>query len=279
MMQLRDFRWWMAPIAGWTLAALLAPWSSVDAQVISLATSSDITTERAAVAVNDHDVVVDDLNGGIAPLPLGPIPSSADVTAFHRSGDTDFVAFDVTVDLGNGSVARQGDAVAIDDGMFSLAFIADVAGVPAGARVDAYGIGGGGALLSFDTTVDLGGLIAADEDLVAYDTVSFTMVFDGSAEGIAAGLDLDAAHQLPGTLLALSFDGTGIVDGIHFDDEDVLIFDTESGIWLRLYDGSAADPGWTRADLDALFVTGTLPTVFLDGFESGTASAWSKTVP
>ena len=39
---------------------------------------------------------------------------------------------------------------------------------------------------------------------------------------------------------------------IFFDDEDILQYDTRSGIWLLVYDGSAAHAVWEAADLDAL---------------------------
>ena len=73
------------------------------------------------------------------------------------------------------------------------------------------GCGGRAPLLSFDTTVTLAGVgLVADEDLVRFSAGLFTMVFDGSAQGIPAALDLDAANLEPGsTKLLLSFDGTG----------------------------------------------------------------------
>jgi hypothetical protein len=112
---------------------------------------------------------------------------------------------------------------------------------------------GSDLLLSFDTTVDLGGgLVAADEDVVQWSGASFSLVFDGSAEGIAEGLDLDGAHDAGGGALGLSFDASGSVGGVSFDDEDVLLFDAAGPSWSLVYDGSAQHAELTAADVEAI---------------------------
>ena len=50
----------------------------------------------------------------------------------------------------------------------------------------------------------------------------------------------------------MSFDTTGVISGIVFDDEDVMRFD--GTLWSLEFDGSAADPDWAAADLDAVMV-------------------------
>jgi hypothetical protein len=88
---------------------------------------------------------------------------------------------------------------------------------------------------------------------VRFDGVSLFPFFDASLAGVAPGLDLDAAHYLAtdGSLL-LSFDGSGVVGGISFDDEDVLRLDPLGGIWSMAFDASSYHAGWSPADLDAL---------------------------
>jgi hypothetical protein len=109
-------------------------------------------------------------------------------------------------------------------------------------------------LLSFDTAVTLGGVTAADEDLVRFNGSGFTLFFDGSAAGVPEGLDLDAADNLGGgnVALALSFDGSGSLPGVVFADEDVLEYDLFTGTWEILYDGSAHHAAWGGANLDAV---------------------------
>ena len=50
----------------------------------------------------------------------------------------------------------------------------------------------------------------------------------------------------------MSFDTTGTIGGIFFDDEDVVRFD--GATWSLEFDASAADADWASADLDAVMV-------------------------
>jgi len=103
--------------------------------------------------------------------------------------------------------------------------------------------------------VDLGSVRADDEDFVLLDQGAFSMFFDGSAAGIDPALDLDGADLLEcNDHLLLSFDGSGTIGGVTFDDEDVVEYDRAS-TWQMAYDGSARDPDWSAADLDAISAT------------------------
>lgn len=109
-------------------------------------------------------------------------------------------------------------------------------------------------LLSFDARVTLGGVTAEREDLVRFNGSSYTLYFDGSAAGIPAGLNLDAADSLGGgnVALALSFDGSGSLPGVTFADEDVLEYNLAKHTWEIAYDGSAQHSDWSGANLDAV---------------------------
>jgi hypothetical protein len=112
-------------------------------------------------------------------------------------------------------------------------------------------------LLSFDVTVSLpasgGGTITVDdEDVVRWEGAGFTLFFDGSAAGVNPALEVDAVHSIAkaGPVL-VSFDGSGTVGTVGFDDEDVLEWDAISSTWSLAYDGSVQHAGWPSADLDA----------------------------
>jgi ankyrin repeat protein len=110
----------------------------------------------------------------------------------------------------------------------------------------------GALLLSFDVAVDLGGVRADDEDLVSFDGAAYALVFDGSAEGVDPGLDLDGAAYAGEGRYALSFDGPGSLGGVSFADEDVITLKPGvAGVQL-FFDASAVHAGWTEADLDAV---------------------------
>ena len=70
--------------------------------------------------------------------------------------------------------------------------------------------------------------------------------------GLDSALDIDAAQDLGGGAFMISFDTTGQIAGLVFDDEDVLRFD--GATWSMEFDASAADSDWAAADLDAVMV-------------------------
>ena len=139
--------------------------------------------------------------------------------------------------------------------IYTIEFDASAEGVPPGVQIDALSQNTAGNLVvSFNTTVELSGATFQDEDLVEVDGANFTSFFDGSAEGVDAVLDVDGAHVFPGSdFLALSFDISGTVGGIYFDDEDVLEFDPGSGTWEMAWDTSVERPEWpSGSDVDAV---------------------------
>ncbi len=240
---------WVTAIALWLMP------SAALAQAI-VAASPDVTVGLGAspVVAMDHDVAIDDQQGGVALEDLGALPARADVIGLGLDVNGDrLVAVDTVISLPGGVIARPGDVVRYDGASYSIEFDAAAAGVPASARTDAVSLAAGGLLLSFDTTVSLGeGILAADEDLVVWDGAYFNWVFIGSSQGLDARLDIDAAQDLGDGSYLMSFDTAGEIAGIAFDDEDVLRFDGST--WSLEVDGSAMDPAWQSADLEAVVV-------------------------
>jgi hypothetical protein len=221
----------------------------------SASVSADITVELEGLVFADEDVAVDNLLGITVPASLGALPKSAELTGYDllANGDQLF-ALDTTAELAGPLVVQPRNVVRYDGVGYGLEFDGSAEGIPDGAAIDAVSqTGGGDLLLSFDTTVDLGGgLVVADEDLVQWNGASFSFAFDGSAEGIAAGLDLDGAHDAGSGVLGLSFDASGSVGGVDFDDEDVLIFDPGGPTWTLVYDGSVEAATLAAADIEAI---------------------------
>jgi len=247
-----------ATLYGFLAACLLAsPFGANRARAEIVSASSDVTIalgESFTVVAADEDVGID---SGIPDFFLleniGSLPDEADVTAYAQNADGDrYLAFDTTLALPSGPVVRPGDVVRFDGAGYSMAFDASAEGVPVGVTTDAVSLAPSGLLLSFDTTVDLAGLIVEDEDLVRWNGSGFSLVFDGSVEGLDRSLDVDAAQDLGGGAFLVSFDTTGLVGGVVFQDEDVLRF--EGGTWSLEYDASSVDTDWEAADLDGLLV-------------------------
>jgi len=216
--------------------------------------SPDITAVLGGVTVNDEDVAKDDMAGLVTMLDVGTIPNFTDVNACHaeRIG-AQLLSFDTTVSLPGGLIAGPGDVVRFDGITYTVEFDAVANGLPNGVIIDAVSVGNNNdLLLSFDTTVALDGITVEDEDLVRFNGTTFSLFFDGSDAGVPAALDLDGAYLNCNGSLLLSFDGSAMIDGMAFDDEDVLLYDPASDTWVIAYNGSAQHTGWIAADLNAL---------------------------
>lgn len=219
--------------------------------------SPDITIDLGSLVLDDEDVVIDDLAGGLSLVHLGPLPENVGVDAFHRMpGGVVLFSLDTTVSLPGDVLAGPGDVIAFDGSAYVVEFDAEAAGLPREANLDALARHQDGDLLmSFDIAVTLSGTTAEDEDVVRFDGAGFPLYFDASAAGVDAALDLDAAHlvEANGHLL-MSFDGSGRIGGLDFDHDDLLEFDPGSATFEIAYEASAAHAGWAGGDLDAAWV-------------------------
>jgi hypothetical protein len=227
--------------------------------IVDQEASPDVALSLSGQLVPDEGLARVELGGAATGVSYPGLPASVDVVAqaFLPNGDV-LLALDTHVDLPASPTslhARPGDVVRLGGALYTLEFDADAEGVPRGVEVDAVSESSAGLLLSFDGAVTLPGVTVGDEDLVRFAAGAFTLVFDGSAEGVAPGLDLDAAHYIESVdRYRLSFDGSGAIGGVAFDDEDVLEFEPAGSGWELATDFSAVDAAWAAADLDALTV-------------------------
>ena len=245
------------------LAGLAASAPSTSTAQGTVALSPDTTVTLSGTTFADEEALSDNQLGTVAGLPLGTLPSASDVNAYHLFANGEqLYSLDISVDLGGGLIVGPADVIRFDGTTDTVEFDASAEGIPNGAVVDAVTEHGSGDLmLSFDTTVDLGGSVtAADEDLVRFDGVStYSLFFDGSAEGVAAGLDLDGADFRAGDgHLFLTFSSSGTLGGVDFDDEDILEFDPSGPTWSVFYDGSAVHSALAAADVIAVPEPGRL---------------------
>ena len=241
---------WAAALLVW----VCTPLPCFAQQVVSA--SADITIQLGAanLTIADHAVAVDNQLGVVALQSLGAIPEWADVTGYADAGGGTFLfSVDTTVTLSGGVVASPNDVVAWNGAVHSILYDGSVQGIPSGVQIDAISTStSNGLVLSFDTDVSLpGGITAADEDLVRVVGSTYTMVLDGSTVGVDRALDIDGAQDIGGGYL-VSFDTSGTVGGITFQDEDILRY--VGGTWSLEFDGSNADSDWGPADLDAFHV-------------------------
>ncbi len=225
--------------------------------------SPDVTVDLGGTIFNDHDMAADNQTGTVVAVALGVFPVRSDVDAYHFAGGSiHYYSLDTATDLGGGLTVAPADVVEFDGitdtVIFDAASVFATAGINgAGINVDAVTVhSSGDLLLSFDNTIDLAGVVANDEDLVRFDGVTtFTIEFEGSlpAIGVDPALDLDGAqYQTSDGHLFLSFDGSGSVGGVDFDDDDILEFDPVGPTWTMYYNGSALHAGLAAADIIAV---------------------------
>lgn len=223
-----------------------------------IAGSGDITVDLGGTVVSPGDVVADLAAPPLVAVDLGPLPAGTDVTAYSPyPGTGELFCVGHTLSLPGGVVARPRDVVLWDGASYSIALDGGAAGIPDGAAIDAFAYDGpsGDFWLSFDTTVDLSGTVVRDADVV--DGTTLGLVFDATAAGVPQGSDVDAVSMAPtpgGMQILLSFDVSGTLGGVTYDDEDVLRYDPVGGSWSLELDASSVDAAWSAADLDALYL-------------------------
>jgi hypothetical protein len=216
--------------------------------------AADVPVSLTGTQIDPGDLGEDDLAGSVTLLAVAGVSAEAHVDAYHRlpSGD-ELYSFDVPVDLPGGVTAIPADVVRLSGGSYTLELDAVAAGVSSGVDTDAIAtVDGGDLLVSFDAPVSLGMVFAEPGDAVRFDGSSFSLYFDASTEGVGATLDLDALERLANGHLLVSFDGSGTLGAVDFDDEDVLEYDPGTAAWELAYDGSSEHSGWAGANLSAL---------------------------
>lgn len=228
----------------------------------SVSLSPDVTVDlndAGGGTFADEDVAIDDLAGTVVAENLGALPDASEVSAYELLADGDrLFCVASTVELPGPLYAQQGDVVRYDGSVYTIEFDASSNGVSDAAQCDAVTVDAEGDLwLSFDITVFLpdgsgGKLIAHDEDAVRVDGASAFTLTDATIFGVPGELDLDGMHLRADGDSAGSFDISGTLASVSFDDEDVVILDAQTLGWSLAVDASAQDADWGPADADAV---------------------------
>jgi hypothetical protein len=148
-----------------------------------------------------------------------------------------YLSPDTTVDFSGTIVADQ--EVVSDDQAGTISEIS-LGPIPESSDVDGYHRTlSGSDLFSLDTGSELAGATTVTAaDVVRFDGETTTLEYDASAEGIPAGVIVDAITTLDSGNLLLSFDTTvHLGDDLTAGDEDLVRFEG-SGIYTLFFDGS-----------------------------------------
>lgn len=223
--------------------------------------SPDVAAVLGGTAFADEAVMADDRAGTVVPVPLGPLPAQADIAAYHLlPNGNHLLVFEATVSLPGPLAAGPADVVRFDGAAYTIELAGEEAGLPRGVRIDALAtLADGRLLVSLDVAADFGTQQVGDSDLLALGDEPPALHLGATALGIAEALDVDAVHRFDDGRLLVSFDTGGTVGGVPFGDDDVLELDPAGPSWELAYDGDAEQPGWTGADLDAVWAVGGAP--------------------
>jgi hypothetical protein len=221
--------------------------------------TSDGGGASAALSKPENSTAVTDVDATDADLqtPTYSISGGADQAAFTIVPATGVLTFasapnfeaptdvggnnvyDVTVSASDGSLTdTQAIAVTVTD-------VVESAGSP--------------LYFSLASAGTVGGVSAADEDVLYFDGTNFSLAFDGSNVGLTA-LRIDAFSWVSATSLLLSFDAAGAVPGIAgtTDDSDIVLFSatslgaTTAGTFSLYFDGSDVGLTADAHDVDAV---------------------------
>jgi len=188
-----------------------------------------IAVENTVIA--PADVVASEANAGAS---IPQVDDGVNLVAFHQVGPKIVLAsWDVDVEVG-GVLFRPRDVARVEGNTASKVIDGDELDLPPGSSIDALTVDVSGHILfSLDVDFTVDGELFTRADLLRVGDEAIEVVFDASANGIDAGLDLDAAHDTGGGgELILSFDGHGTVGALTFDGGDLLRWSPSSGFAL-----------------------------------------------
>ncbi len=246
--------WRLSPLALALAAALpSAPQAATTLTAVRLTPDTSLVLGTNNQTVTPQDVVRH-IPGGTATLETGSpfVGAGVRLTGYHFiSATQQWYAFDNPVVLGAISFNPQ-DVAQLSGGTWSHVLNGTTEAIPNGVQVDAVARdpATGDLLLSFNTTVTLDTVTFDPRDIARYSGGTFSMYRQLSTL-VPAGLHLSGLDVLPAGRLLLAFDGSGSLGGILFDDEDILEYDPNSGIWEMNYDGSLQDTDWPPAQMEA----------------------------
>lgn len=173
-----------------------------------------------------------------------------EVDAHDLNGGNRF-SVDIAADI-NGFVVRPADVFTLSGGG-TVVFDGVAEGLPPNVNVDAISTdsASGDLILSFDQAVSASGIGFVAADLVRFTGSAFSLFFDGFR--VSRNLNLDAAHVLDNGNILMSFASGGSVDGVAFQDDDIVEYDPVADTFELVFTMAALNETWQPADVNALW--------------------------
>ncbi len=184
--------------------------------------------------------------------------AGGDVDGYHRVDATHFyLSYDATTTIAGLGTVQDEDIVFYDAGTWSIALDGSTVGLnSANEDIDAFSIVGGTVYISTLGNTNPPGVGGAADDADIYrwnGGASFTRVWDATANGVAAGENVDGYDRIDNTHFHMSFTTNTTLPGLGtIQDEDVVYYD--GGTWRLFFDGTSQGLTSDNEDIDALDV-------------------------
>src|SRR5688572_9476730 len=185
------------------------------------------------------------------------------------SGNTFYGSFGSNGTVGGVAFADE-DIVQFNGSTWSLFLDGSDVGLGSVDLFGFYNLDADSVLMSFNTSVTLGGVSYTANDIARFDATSlgsttagtFSMYFNGADVGLSGSAEnIDALEVLPDGKILISTTGNPAVTGVtSAADEDILAFTpttlgtNTSGTWAMYFEGSDVGLDTSTEDIDALDV-------------------------
>lgn len=172
---------------------------------------------------------------------MSPVSLAADLAQFP--------AFSPDIHLAHSNAVVPDEESAYPSG--SLLMLINLGTLPVAADVDAiHGLSNGDVLFSLETSIELDGTLYRPSDIIRFNGTGWSKEFDGLAEGIPSGVNIDAIAQSGETLL-FSVDVDAVIGSVTVNDADVIAF---SGTDFTVFLSAVSSGIDAVSDIDALHV-------------------------
>jgi len=216
--------------------------------------STDIPVSMGSNSFKEKDIIRFDEPS--FSLQFGPVlDEGINVDGYSFNESWEKFSVDVRTTLG-GLNFNCMDVAHYEGGQYYKAFNGFAEGIPPGVCIDAVTVLADESIVfSVDVPVSLGETDYQENDLIHWDGASFSLFFDGLANGIPEGANIDGVRVSPEEKLSLSLDIPVQLGGIDVKDSDIVEYD--SGYSLVFDGGSAGLP--VGAAMDAFSDSGGQP--------------------
>jgi Domain of unknown function (DUF4214) len=249
------------------LVALAAFACALPAHAVTAFSALRYTTDSALAAgsqlVTQRDVAIDNLAGTTALANVGALPPEATITGYHlvATTSTHWLVFGTTVTLPGGLTVGPRDIASFNGTTYAKLFDGAANGIPDGVSISAIASDNGTQILMvLDSTVPLpgGSVVATPRGVVGFNAGTWSVYLSEATIGAPAEAVIDGLDVLANGHVLFSFDVSGTVGSVSFNDDDILELTPTGPFWELSRSMRATNASFEGADLKDFYTYPTL---------------------